>query len=357
MMKGSPWILDYRGVKSSILTKIGAITEKKLLATRLLTAATVFFLIFAGSPLANSNIESASAGSNPYVPVGTLDEIAPTTSISLSGPTGNNDWYMGHITVTLAAADDEGGSGVAVTEYALDGTTWLSYSGSFIIANEGITTISYRSTDKAGNIEETQTQTVNIDKTPPHVTINTPAGEYLLNQQVLADWSADDAVSGIALATGTIPKGSAIDTTSVGTKTFEVTASDNSGNPVTKTVSYHVRYHFAGFFKPIDNFPILNTVQAGSAVPIKFSLSGYQSLNIFEANYPKSSVISCELSTSFDAIDGTVTDGGRGLFYNASLDQYNYVWKTDKTWAGSCRQLVVKLIDGSDHQALLRFFK
>ena len=35
--------------------------------------------------------------------------------------------------------------------------------------------------------------------------------------------------------------------------------------------------------------------------------------------------------------------------------QYVYVWKTDKAWSGTCRQLVVKLSDNTEHRANFRF--
>ena len=43
--------------------------------------------------------------------------------------------------------------------------------------------------------------------------------------------------------------------------------------------------------------------------------------------------------------------------YDAATDQYNYVWKTDKSWAGTCRQLVLKLGDGTVKTALFTFTK
>jgi hypothetical protein len=47
----------------------------------------------------------------------------------------------------------------------------------------------------------------------------------------------------------------------------------------------------------------------------------------------------------------TVTADTSGLQYDASSNQYTYVWKTDKTWANSCRRLFVKFNDGSQHTA------
>lgn len=47
--------------------------------------------------------------------------------------------------------------------------------------------------------------------------------------------------------------------------------------------------------------------------------------------------------------------GSSSLSYDSSLDQYVYVWKTNENWAGTCRRLVVRLIDGTDHVAEFRF--
>ena len=46
-----------------------------------------------------------------------------------------------------------------------------------------------------------------------------------------------------------------------------------------------------------------------------------------------------------------------GLNYDATADPYTCVWKTDKAWAGTYRQLTVKLNDDSLHAALFNFTK
>ena len=50
-----------------------------------------------------------------------------------------------------------------------------------------------------------------------------------------------------------------------------------------------------------------------------------------------------------------VTAAGSSLAYDAMSDQYIYVWKTETAWAGSCRQLIVRLADGTDHRANFTF--
>src|SRR5665648_562842 len=84
----------------------------------------------------------------------------------------------------------------------------------------------------AGNTADPVTvSNINIDKTPPKVTITLPGtGEYVLNQSILATWSAADALSGVdSSVSGSV----SIDTSSVGTKTFTLpagTAKDKAGN-------------------------------------------------------------------------------------------------------------------------------
>lgn len=112
-----------------------------------------------------------------------------------------------------------------------------------------------------------------------------------------------------------------------------------------------LHYNFSGFFQPVDNIPVFNSVKAGNAVPVKFSLGGNQGLNIFLDGYPQSRQIACDASTPPDDVEQTVSAGGSSLSYDPATDQYTYVWKTNKSWAGTCRQLVVILDDGSIHYA------
>lgn len=114
-------------------------------------------------------------------------------------------------------------------------------------------------------------------------------------------------------------------------------------------------FTFSGFFPPVDNPPTFNSVKAGSAIPVKFSLGGNQGLNIFASGYPKSQQINCSDSAPVDAIEETINPGSNSLSYDAASDRYNYVWKTNKTWAGTCRQLVVRFTEGTERTANFKF--
>lgn len=115
-----------------------------------------------------------------------------------------------------------------------------------------------------------------------------------------------------------------------------------------------VQYAFSGFFPPVDNAPVVNVANAGSAIPVKFSLGGNRGLAIFASGYPGSQAVGCNAGSPTDVISETASSGS-GLTYDAASDQYKYVWKTDKAWKASCRQLILKLNDGSEHRALFQF--
>jgi hypothetical protein len=114
-------------------------------------------------------------------------------------------------------------------------------------------------------------------------------------------------------------------------------------------------YQFTGFFQPVDNIPTLNLMNAGRAVPVKFSLNGNQGLNIFAAGHPKSQAIACETNVPVGNIEETSTAGQSGLTYDPDTDQYTYVWKTEKGWSGTCRQLIIKFSDGTMRSANFKF--
>jgi HYR domain-containing protein len=141
----------------------------------------------------------------------------------------------------------------------------------------------------------------------------------------------------------------------VGTTTVNVTATDDAGNTATGSFTVTVLHNFSGFLQPVENLPILNVINAGQAVPVKFSLSGNKGLNILAAGYPVSGPIACAANEPGSVIEETVTAGGSSLSYDAAADRYSYVWKTDKAWKGTCRILALRLKDGSDHFAKFRF--
>jgi hypothetical protein len=93
----------------------------------------------------------------------TGDSLAPMTSITLSGSQNSLGVYTSDVILILSAIDDL--SGINLTEYSFDAKNWTVYTAPFAISAEGQTTIYYRTHDLAGNVESTNSQTVNIERT------------------------------------------------------------------------------------------------------------------------------------------------------------------------------------------------
>jgi hypothetical protein len=143
-------------------------------------------------------------------------------------------------------------------------------------------------------------------------------------------------------------------TTSVDTVANKACGSVTSLSPF---ALMEVAYQFGGFFQPVDNPPVLNSMKAGQAVPVKFSLGGNRGLDIFDAGYPASQSVSCTGSGTVDAIEAIATAGASALQYDSATDQYTYVWKTQSAWANSCRVLTLNFKDGSRSIANFQFKK
>ena len=104
-----------------------------------------------------------------------VDSIAPTSTISCNGNPCGSGWFNGAVSVTLAATDNSGGSGVSQIRYTTDGTTPTAttgnvYTGAFTVSTSG-TTVKYRAFDVAGNAETTNSQLLQIDTVAPSSTI------------------------------------------------------------------------------------------------------------------------------------------------------------------------------------------
>jgi len=193
-----------------------------------------------------------------------------------------------------------------------------------------------------------------IDATPPTLTCPA-AGPFLLHsgEQAAGPAGVDASVSGLDEAASTLS--GMILTDSTGPKTLTFSATDLAGNQTTQECSYHVIFDFGGYYPPVEPAPALNPAQAGRAVPLKFSLAGDQGLNVIELGSPASQPLDC---TSFDPngeLEPAQAAGGSGLSYDAASDQYTYVWKTEKAWAGTCRALTIRLVDGTEHHAYFKF--
>ncbi len=222
----------------------------------------------------------------------------------------------------------------------------------------GSHTITVTATDAGGNTTTATTGfTVNdttapVMSCPANLVVSLPANSSATSMAVNfpAPTGTDNCTAPTVITS--VSSGSVFP---VGTTTVAATAADGAGNQSSCTFTVTVLYSFTGFFSPVGNLPTLNTVNAGRAIPVKFSLGGNKGLNIFTANSPYTVSFNCDTSDPGVDVTETVTAGGSTLSYNSGSDQYHYTWKTENSWAGTCRQLVFKLNDGSTHVANFKF--
>lgn len=155
----------------------------------------------------------------------TADLVPPLSKAALSGLSGEPGFYRSDVGIVLSAVDpavaghEDETSGVLATKYSLDGGGYRPYDAAQPItaSGEGTHTLSFFSTDRAGNNEPAQALSFVIDKTPPELAARfDPAAEDLA-------FTGTDAGATGAVA---VPAAVAYDDDAV-------TATDRAGNTAT----------------------------------------------------------------------------------------------------------------------------
>jgi lysophospholipase L1-like esterase len=176
------------------------------------------------------------------------DLTAPLTTISRDRlAEGVEDWYREPVTVTIKATDSNDAVAGSEYFYKLEGsenTSWIKYEGPINVSAEGKTTITARSVDSNGNISETKSDVIKIDKVKPSFTLTCPTGPVLLNSTAAYTISAaSDSRSGFASSpNGTFP----IETATAGSIDNAVQIVDRAGNTTTQHCTIEVVYPLPG---------------------------------------------------------------------------------------------------------------
>ena len=106
-----------------------------------------------------------------------IDTDAPTVSATRPQPTGADGWDTGAVTVELKA-DDGAGSGVREVRYTIGSNgeqVVPGASASVDVTAQGVTTVTYRAVDHAGNESTPQSLTIRIDSAVPTASCTTNA--------------------------------------------------------------------------------------------------------------------------------------------------------------------------------------
>jgi hypothetical protein len=298
----------------------------------------------AASSIAQTATDVAGNTSAPSNVVrGNVDQTAPT--LNCAAP--DAAWHA--TDVSLGCTSSDATSGLA---NVANGSFQLSTSVPSGTETASAATGSHSVADVAGNSSRAGPLAGNkVDKKAPSITLSQPvAATYQLNQAVTASYSCSDGGSGVATCSGPVSSGAAIDTSTVGTKTLTVTATDVVGNTTSQSVSYTViiLYRFSGFLQPVDNPDTVNTGKAGRTYPVKFQLTDASGAYVSNLSAVKSITFKATTCRAFsgdptDALETEAT-GSSGLRYDSTANQYVYTWKTPSTMG--CYTLFVTLDSG-----------
>ncbi len=279
----------------------------------------------------------------------------PTIDLVAASDTGasSTDNLTKDTTADLGGAA-EAGSEVKVFDGSTSlGTVTAGNSGwSFTTAAlaAGAHNLTVTATDTSGNTSVvSDTLVVTIDTTAPVIWIDPDflTSYYFGVVPAQPGCEATDAsgIAGNCTVTGY--------STAVGKHTLTGSATDNAGNIGTADRQYTVLpYETKGFFQPVDMGNVLNTVKAGSTVPLKFELfrGAAELTGTSEVKSVAYAKTVCETGLAMDEIE-TLATSTAGLKYDTTAGQYVYTWKTP---TAGCYKITMTSVDGSTISALFK---
>ena len=286
-----------------------------------------------------SALDVAGNGNSTSTSPADIDLTAPSIAASLSPAPAGSGWYnaaTGAPTAHFECSD------------ALSGIA--SCSGDELLA-EGLAQSAQGSAlDIAGNGASTSSDPVGIDLTPPVLSL--PA-DFSVFATLVGSGPAEFAVSAtdnLDAAPDVTCSAASGDAFALGSTVVTCEAGDAAGNSAEGSFTVTVRYNSAGLFQPVK-MNKLNTVKAGSTVPLKFAIrtpGGGQIGDLAAVTSFTTQAVVCVPMLS-DPIQFTTT-GGTSLRYDALAGQFIQNWKTPAT--KGCVRTTLTLADGSQMSAL-----
>ena len=296
-----------------------------------------------------------------------VDSTPPLVTVSIPAATGLAGWNVtSPVIVTVTATDVSGVNAIACSGGILgipSGLGTASAQALLSVSGNGTHAVVCNATDGVGNGPgvapgSVNTGTVKIDTVAPTVNITTPAlnGVYILNAAVNAGYTCSDPAppvqSGVASCIGNVATGAAINTSTVGPKTFTVTGKDVAGNETTTVRSYLVVYAFT-------LTPLKSTANLGSAVPIDWQLKDAfgVSINSLTTLLKMESVFNgpaqggCTPSASGTTVTlydpATGAKGGSDFRLVSGGYRFNWASGTATSTGKGCYTILITLNDGS----------
>ncbi len=267
----------------------------------------------------------------------TIDPHADVTA-EATGPSGANVDY------TTPAASDVVDGPVAVTCDPAPGV---------LVALDGSQLVTCTASDAAGNEAQSTFTLYVVDTTAPTLTVpaNISTGATSASGAVVSyTATATDLVDGPVTPDCTPVSGS---TFAPGATTVTCTATDAHDNTsAAQTFTVTVSFSFNGFFAPVDNGGVLNTIKGGQSVPLKWAIpngSGGFIGSLAVVDRVTQAKFTCTAGAPTDPIEAP-TSGATSLRYDTTANQYIYNWQSPKG-ASNCYKVTVHLTDGSSKSA------
>ena len=119
-----------------------------------------------------------------------------------------------------------------------------------------------------------------------------------------------------------------------------------------------VWYDWEGFSGTFANPPVLNQTDSRTVQTFWFRLGGDRGLDVLKGT-PQSRRIDCATKQPLGGFSPAETPNWDSLSFHVPTQRYYYPWKTPRgnDYAGTCREFVLTLSNGSSHSAWLQFTK
>ncbi len=102
---------------------------------------------------------------------------------------------------------------------------------------------------------------------------------------------------------------------------------------------------FGGFRPPVDNAPTVNSANAGSTIPLKFSVAGVPSVLIDSQEVDCTTLVPTGVAPVAVASPAFPKKG----------NEYHVNWRTDAAWENTCRRLTLRIPAAADAVAYFSF--
>jgi len=246
--------------------------------------------------------EHGNIDATPASYIWTIDATPPDTTITAMPAAISN---VKSPSFAFQGTDNVTPANLLTFQCKLDSGPWTACVSTLAYTNlaDGQHQFQVRAADELGNIDPTPAAySWTLDATPPTIVLNSPAqgASFFLGAAGTASYSCSDSGSGIETCTGTKPNGASITTSTVGSFSFTVNATDLAGNQATVTHDYSVGYGICGY----EQFAAR---KAGSVIPVKLYVCDAAGANL---SSPTIAVTATSVIRVSDSANAPLEDAG-----------------------------------------------